>query len=247
MGRGLWLCHTMGARGSEEGRGRGSQLRKVDRGCAWSPAGNVLAKKVCREPLCLFFLLEHFWLCFCLSPRGIPMRKGWVGQGLGPQQQQQPQPPLTTGKQMQENCSGGPPVPMGMQQRPCRLASLACGSLAPARTTGSPSTGAASIRPLLPPFTRPPQAALTAAPTPRDFHSVTATLLLEGPSMLPPAPGPLQGCPVQPTAQEATQVGCHPGSVLSHTPLLLDGVPQPLGSVWPSVEECSKGAIVGSV
>lgn len=56
--------------------------QRVDPGSAWSPAGNVLAKKVCREPLCLFFLLEHFWLCFCVSPRGIPVRMAW-GWGRG--------------------------------------------------------------------------------------------------------------------------------------------------------------------
>lgn len=81
----------------------------------------------------------------------------------------------------------GPTGVHGMQQRPCCLASLACGSLLPARTTGPPSTGAATIHPLLPPFTRSPQAALTADPTPRDFHSVMAMLLLEGRFMLAPA------------------------------------------------------------
>lgn len=44
-------------------------MRKgADCGCAWSPARNVLAKKSLRRTIVLFFLLEHFWLCFYLSP-----------------------------------------------------------------------------------------------------------------------------------------------------------------------------------
>lgn len=71
---GLWRCHMMmkrrAQRRAEEGWrvGRKPAKERVDPGCTWSPAGNVLAKKVCQEPLCLFFLLEHFWLCFGLSP-----------------------------------------------------------------------------------------------------------------------------------------------------------------------------------
>lgn len=31
-----------------------------------------------------FFLLEHFWLCFCLSPHGVLRRQRiWVGQEAG--------------------------------------------------------------------------------------------------------------------------------------------------------------------
>lgn len=60
----------------------GSQLSKgwTPRKCL-EPEGNVLAKKFA-ENHCVFFLLEHFWLCFCLSPHGIPVRMVWGGAGL---------------------------------------------------------------------------------------------------------------------------------------------------------------------
>lgn len=64
------------------------------------PSWKCSSQKRLPRTIVSFFLLEHFWLCFCLSPCGIPRRTG-VGWGRGwDARQQQPPPHPTSGKQV---------------------------------------------------------------------------------------------------------------------------------------------------
>lgn len=99
-----------GAGGPEASQGEGG--RRMCLGPSWKCS----SQKSLPRTIVSFFLLEHFWLCFCLSPRGIVMRGSvGVGQGAGI--------PFTPGKTCNRPFWRGPRCP---EDRPCPVPSLIC-------------------------------------------------------------------------------------------------------------------------
>lgn len=62
------------------------------------PSRKCFSQKSLPRTVVSFFLLEHFWLCFCLSPHGFLLRKTWEGAVAGTPTGSGPQPPPTTRK-----------------------------------------------------------------------------------------------------------------------------------------------------
>lgn len=127
------------------------------------PSWKCSSQKSLRRTIVSFFLLEHFWLCFCLSPCGILMRTG----AETPTSSSPPAPTPRQGKQMQQCLIwGGPRGPPWGGARDQALPSGPSSSVrAPAPATGpcAPPRACQSSIHYCHPFPPLPQVALTTA------------------------------------------------------------------------------------
>lgn len=153
-----------------------SPLRKGGPRMRQEPSWKCSSQKSLQRTIVSFFLLEHFWLCFCLSPCGILIRTGTVTPATG--SPAAPTPPQQ-GKGMQREHSF-PGAPLGQEPEnlalwPFRICPWPCPP-----TTGPcpPPPACHSVIPYCHSFLPLPQVALTTLPRPptSDLRGLTVSV-----------------------------------------------------------------------